>query len=426
MSLEICLNSISDECSMSMTKDLNINISIIKNRPKSFQPIQPKIMSVFDVDDTKAYIPFAYGIGKNLTPLSRDYKKINTPFVGKLRDEQKIVKTEAIELLNKHGSTIISCFPGFGKTMTAIYIASKIKYQTLIIINLLVLKDQWIESINKVCPSATVSFIQPSNKVNNFDSDFLIINAINIPKFGRKSFMSIGNVIVDEVHLIMSEVLSQGLFYVSPKYLLGLSATPYRQDGMDALLKLFFTEHRIIRKLYRQHYVYKIKTNFVPEVEYDRNGKTNWNSVINSVSNDVKRNDIIISIIKKFKDNNFLVLCKRTSQANYIYEKLIESGEHCGLYIETTESFDKSVRILIGTIKKVGVGFDFPKLDALLPAIDLESYFIQYLGRIFRTPDGITPIVFDFLDDNSILKRHYKTREKVYKESGGSITDYKI
>lgn len=426
MSLEIYLDSISDEHREMLTKELTLDVSIGKKQYKSFHPIQPKIISVFDVDKTNAYIPLAYGKSKQLEPIKRTYKKIEVPFVGSLRDEQKVVKAEAISLLNKHNATIISCYPGFGKTMTAIYIASKIKYQTLIIINLLVLKNQWIEAINKVCPTATVCFVQPSSKCNDLEADFLIINAINIPKFGREAFKEIGTVIVDEVHLIMSEVLSQSLFYVSPKYLIGLSATPYRQDGMDALLALFFTEHRIVRNMYRKHQVYKITTKIVPEVEYDRNGTVNWNSVINSVSNNVDRNNKIVDILCKFGDRNFLVLCKRTSQAKYIYEKLCSLGENCGLYIELSNSFDKSVRILIGTIKKVGVGFDFPKLDALLAATDLESYFIQYLGRIFRSPEGIDPIVFDFLDDNTILKKHYKTREKVYKETGGNIIEYKL
>jgi superfamily II DNA or RNA helicase len=193
---------------------------------------------------------------------------------------------------------------------------------------------------------------------------------------------------------------------------------------MDSLLNLFFSENRIVRKMYRKHLVHKITTNISPAVDYDKNGTVNWNSIIESISNNDSRNNMIVDIIKTFGDRNFLVLCKRTSQARYIHEKLLQEGELSTLYIESCKSFDKSARILVGTIKKLGVGFDFPKLDALIPAIDLESYFIQYLGRVFRSPEGVDPIVFDFLDVNPILKKHYKTREKVYKESGGEIRDF--
>jgi len=192
---------------------------------------------------------------------------------------------------------------------------------------------------------------------------------------------------------------------------------------MDILLTLFFTEHRIVRKMFRKHLVYRITTNIQPEVEYDRTGKVNWNSIIDSLSNNELRNNKIVDVIRKYKTRNFLVLCKRISQAKYIYEKLVEFEESVSLYVEKSTTFDKDARILVGTVKKLGVGFDHQKLDTLFAAVDLESYFIQYLGRIFRTPDGVEPIVFDMLDDNTILKRHCKTREKVYKETGGTIKE---
>lgn len=424
MALKVELSSLTEELATSMEKDLIIDV-LAKPQKKNFRggPQAQKFVEIFDRDETHAYIPFAYGKSKKLKGIKGVYKTIDVPFVGELREHQKEVKSEAISLLNTYGTTIISCYPGFGKTLSGIYLASKIKLQTLIVINLLVLKDQWIESIHKFCPTATVSFLDPS-KTPDFTADFLIVNAINVCKFGRENLSTVGMVIVDEVHLIMSEVLSQSLFYMCPRYLLGLSATPYRQDGMDILLTLFFTEHRIVRKMFRKHSVFRITSGITPEVEYDRNGKVNWNSIIDYLSNNVERNNKIVDVIRKNNTKNFLVLCKRVSQAKYIHDKLLEVGESVSLYVEKSTTFNKEARILVGTIKKLGVGFDHQKLDTLFAAVDLESYFIQYLGRIFRTPDGVEPVVFDILDDNSILKRHYKTREKVYKETGGTIKEY--
>ena len=51
---------------------------------------------------------------------------------------------------------------------------------------------------------------------------------------------------------------------------------------------------------------------------------------------------------------------------------------------------------------KTGTGFDHPKMDCLILASDLESYFVQILGRVLRRPD-IKPIVFDFVDDNPAI-----------------------
>jgi hypothetical protein len=60
-------------------------------------------------------------------------------------------------------------------------------------------------------------------------------------------------------------------------------------------------------------------------------------------------------------------------------------------------------------------------LDTLLLATDIEEYFIQYLGRVFRRKDA-NPMIFDLVDNNPILLRHFKTRQKIYQECGGTIT----
>ena len=48
---------------------------------------------------------------------------MNAVFTGTLRPEQKVVKEEAIEILNKTGSVIISAYTGFGKTLSSINLA---------------------------------------------------------------------------------------------------------------------------------------------------------------------------------------------------------------------------------------------------------------------------------------------------------------
>ena len=62
-------------------------------------------------------------------------------------------------------------------------------------------------------------------------------------------------------------------------------------------------------------------------------------------------------------------------------------------------------------------------MDTLILCSDVEQYFIQSLGRIFRKEES-SPIVFDLLDDNPILLKHFKTRKQVYKEIGGIVKDF--
>jgi superfamily II DNA or RNA helicase len=74
-------------------------------------------------------------------------------------------------------------------------------------------------------------------------------------------------------------------------------------------------------------------------------------------------------------------------------------------------------------IQKAGVGFDHKRLDSLILASDVEGYFIQYLGRCMRTEE-VEPVIFDIVDNQNTLRKHFSTRQKVYFEHGGEILKF--
>ena len=307
-------------------------------------------------------------------------------------------------------------------TAMSIYIASKISLKTLVLCNRVVLINQWKESISRFCPNSTVSVINPKSPLK--DTDFYIANAINIPKKSRDEYKDIGFLIVDEAHLIMAKKLSESMKLILPKYILGLSATPYRHDDLNVLMDFYFGSEKIQRKLYRQHTVYKVNTLIKPETKLNQCGKVDWNHIIDFISNHESRNEMIIKIVKHFTTKTFLILCKRVSQAEYLISRFKEMGESVTSLIRSQQSYEKDSRILIGTAQKVGTGFDHPKLDSLILACDVEQYFIQYLGRVFRVKDSV-PTIFDLVDNHGILIKHYKTRQSIYLEHGGSIKDFR-
>lgn len=306
-------------------------------------------------------------------------------------------------------------------TCMAIYIAHKLKLKTLILVHRIVLVKQWKDSISRFCPEATFQYI--TTKTKKKECDFYIMNAENVGKRGREFYEEIGFVCVDELHLIMAVCLSQSLQFLVPRYILGLSATPYRMDGLDPLINLYFGKKRIHRKLYRKHTVYQVNTNFTPEMEMATNGRVNWSSVIDSQATSVIRNEMIIRIVKHFKDRVFLILVKRIEQGEYLVNRLLEEKEDVTSLIGKQQEFDQSSRILVGTCGKCSVGFDHPRLDSMIMAADILQYFIQVLGRVMRRED-VEPIIFDLVDNNGILLKHYKERRAVYLEHGGTITNF--
>ena len=369
-------------------------------------------------------------LGFNITkiPVLSEHFKITTDYY---QEHVYSFRVEPIYYMSRYyGFTIdgnrrfvLGDFTVTHNTITSINLASQIKLKTLIIVNKIVLMQQWKDSILSVCPKANVEKITTKSTLNE-DIDFLIINAINVPKMGAKFFKHIGLVIVDELHLIMAEGLSKSLQIVSPRYLIGLSATPYREDGLDNLIELFFGRNKIIREMCREHIVYKVDTGIPIENEISEStGKVNWGAVLKQQCLNTERNDLIVKIIRFFKDRTFIVLCKRVEQAKYIYQELKDKDEYVDNLIGSKQEFDRNCRCLVSIQTKTGTGFDWPKVNTLLLATDTASYFIQSLGRIFREKDTI-PIVFDIVDNNFILLKHYKERKQVYDKVGGKIVSF--
>lgn len=304
-------------------------------------------------------------------------------------------------------------------TATAINISARIGMKTLVLTHRIVLIKQWKDSLKKFCPESKVQVLTTKSKMKE-GCDFYIMNPTNVPKKSREFYKDIGTVIVDECHLIMSEVMSKSLTMLVPRYLIGLSATPYREDGLNVLLDLYFGKRKIVRELHREHHVYKLNTGFTPDVELAKNGRVNWGSILDSQANDVHRNKMIVRLVKYFPDRVFLILCKRVAQGHYIVDTLKKEGVDVTSLIGKQQEYEQKSRVLVGTTGKCSTGFDHPRLNTLILASDIQAYFIQVLGRIFRTEDGI-PMVFDLVDKNPILERHYKVRQAVYLKHGGKV-----
>lgn len=426
MSRVINLEPLTDKEIKKIEKDLRLEIPPSRHAPRS---MKSKFLTLFEQDATNSnivYIPFAYQISIP-RPERGVFSSHKYDFVLPLREEQKEVQTEAIDIMNKNGSVIIAAACGFGKTATAINLASRIRMKTAIICNRIQLIKQWVFSIRKFCPQATYEVIEAKSELfpgsASDSADFWIINAINVGKHSRDFYKDVGFVIVDEVHQILAERISICMRYFCPRYLLGLSATPYRKDGLHPLFDLYFGKNKIYRKLYREHIVYKVNTEFIPEEKQNAMGKLDWGTIIDSLSKNQERNEMIIRLLKKFCDRTFLVLCKRVEQAKYLVKRLQEEKEDVTSLFGTKHTYEQNSRILVGTTGKCSTGFDHPRLDALLLACDVEQYYEQVLGRVFRRKD-VVPIIIDIIDKHGVLEKHFRTRKREYIEKGGKIIEY--
>lgn len=428
MSLCVPLTEIDSHTRRDIYRKLKVKEKV-EMRSKSSMFRQLKEIAPYRIEEEHQliYLPFQWSFRqaffKSYRKVRSHYDVIHTRFIGQLREEQKVIQTEALQHLNQQGSILIACYPGFGKTITTLSLSSKIGLKTLILVNRVILIDQWVASIRNFFDEHVKIQVLSATSIMETDADFYIMNAINTEKRSVLDFQKVGLLIVDECHLMITSVFVRALGYICPRYLIGLSATPFRPDGLDILLDIYFGEERIVRELFRRHIVYKVNTNIVIEGEQDEKGMLIWNSVLQKQMTHTARNQFICDVCLFFETRNVLILCKRIQQVQDLYTLLSINTPTATLKGNENE-FNTDCRVLIATVSKVGVGFSFDKLDMLVLACDLKEYYLQFVGRVFRKPD-VVPVIIDIVDKNPVLFRHFKYRLKVYQDCGGSIYDFR-
>lgn len=421
MSAIVNIDSIPLEKRKKMITDLSVKSIPKKEKAKYAKQATFNVYEI--IDENFVTVPFSYYyhfIG-GFPNANIKFESLTAKFNMKLFDRQINIREEALSMLNNERCIILSLATGFGKSYFALYLACKIGLKTIIFSHRTVIMDQWIKSIKNACGADTiVQTITAKNKIN-YDAQFYVINVTTVPKRDRLDYEHIGNIIIDEAHTICTEKFSKSLTYITPKYLIGCTATPVRNDGQDRVIELFAGVNVIYRPLNALFNVYTYNTNFKPTIKKTDEGTMIWGSVIESQAEDVNRNILIIDIIRYFSTRNIIVLCKLKKHATLLAEALQQYNIDADTYMGSQKVLNFDCRVLVATYSKSGVGMDHPKLDMLLLAGDCEDNWVQYLGRVFRREHHI-PIIVDLIDSKfRPLKNHSDTRINICRESGGEI-----
>lgn len=414
----------------------------VKNELKSTLTTKP-LQSQYDPDPYKRecyrvdkegdlmYIPLSQW--KTLWdefPATRDeYPKTKVKFKGTLYTketdprgrgrDQDVVFKEAVAKLKENHSCFIAAFTGFGKSASGIALAAYFKLKTAIICHSNIIKEQWKEEFERFT-NAKVQIVKGKKPLDP-KADIYIMGIQKSSTIPIEWLEVIGLVIVDEAHICTEKAFTNSLLRFQPLYTVGFSATPDRNDGLHKLLYMYFgpVNDFICRSEVKNFTVIKYKTRYRPELNYRvAMGKMtlDWNKVMSSLAENEDRQREIVKIAIKHPKEKIIILSSLTVQSRGIYDKLIDAGESAELLIGTKKKWDKTKRILVAGTKKGGVGLNDPSLTMLVVASSTKDVR-QFEGRI-RTTDNL---IYDIVDDNRTLEKHYELREDWYVERGATI-----
>lgn len=428
-------------------KDLTVKPKVCQNYGADAATIEPIILYLENED--KIYVPRYYGVGKFNQPSRiklQEPQPANLNFPLSLRKQQEGIVDcyfKNIDLSNDRGGGGVICAGcGVGKTVISLYVASKIKLKTIVIVHKEFLMNQWVERIEQFLPGAKIGRIQ-GEKIDIEDKDIVIgmLQSVSMHQYPAYVFKGFGLAIYDECHHLGARVFSKALRKTAFKYTLGLSATPSRKDGLTRVFLWYLGD-----------IVYKQGKNTDSDVDvkvyYYHNDDPTYNKevrnfkkqimnpiIINNIAQCEKRNNFILSLLPKLLDEGrtILILTERISQVTYIHD-IIEEQEltTIGKYIGRLkqEVLDESLkcRIIIGTYNMIEEGFDCKSLDTLImatPKVDIE----QSVGRILRKQKEertIKPLVIDVYDQFANCVNKGKKRLTFYKKQKYNVTKFMI
>ncbi|MGB4091928.1 MAG: DEAD/DEAH box helicase family protein [Ruminococcus flavefaciens] len=382
-------------------------------------------------------------------------KTLNVEFNGELRDNQK----DAITALMKYDNGIISAATAFGKTVTCSGIISKIKTSTLILLESSALVEQWEKALNTFLTinEELPEYQTKTGRVKKRKSVIGIIHGakdtstgiIDIAMAGslckkgeyHQRLKEYGLVIVDECHHSASSTISAVLREVNAKYIYGVTATPFRGDGLEKIIFMLLGDIRYKYtakdKAEEQGISHYVVPRFTRAVSPHGRDRLHVNDAYEIIRNNEIRDDQIITDIKSCIETGRtpVILTKYTDHAAQLYEKVKLYADNVFLLTGTkSKKEQKAVRsamervpanesmILIATGQLIGEGFDYPRLDTLFLATPVawKGIVEQYAGRLNRDYNGKDNVmIYDYVDIHiPVFDKMYAKRLKAYKRIG--------
>ena len=415
-------------------KDLTISPFVIGDYGESEEPFP-----IFLENDKKLYVPKYYGIEKFGIPTKNEVptgEDIDLKFNGTLRPHQLDPIDACVQAFSKTGGGILSLPCGEGKTACACYLISHMKKKTFVIVHKEFLMNQWIERIlgspdsPAFLPNARIGRIQGKIiDIENKDIVIGMIQSISMKDYPLNTFDSFGMVILDESHRCPSREFSKALQKINCNYMLGLSATPERKDGLTKVLKWYIGDIVFMRKgksalnSVVERYIYECDDKAYCEELKGYYGNINSAAMINNVALYMPRTMFIVQkTIDCLKDGRqILILSDRREMLKDIEVKMGERGIECGYYIGGMKQLklDESVKkpVILATFQMAAEGLDIKTIDTIIlgtPKTDIE----QAVGRI-RPKVGETknvPLVIDIIDNFSQFKNQAFARNNFYKK----------
>jgi superfamily II DNA or RNA helicase len=365
-------------------------------------------------------------------------------FSGNLYEEQQV----AVHAMLSHDHGVLQAPPGAGKTVMACALIAARKSRTLILVHRKPLMEQWLARVSEFLGLDKKQIGLWGGKKCNGEQPVVIAMIQGLMKSSSASgiFDEFGHVIIDECHHVPATSFEALMKECSSRYILGLTATPQRKDGLQ---KILFLQCGPIRHELEQH-----AEDHIPRYMHVRHLKMNWHDDVpvalheiwDRLIHDENRNQLIVhdAVNRLEERRSCALLSDRKEHLEILSEMLRQNLVNPKKIFHLTGSLSAKSRhlvmneiqaaieekngfLLLATSSLIGEGFDIPALDTLILAmpISFRGRLTQYAGRIQRRLDGKSDSrIFDYTEDDvPVSISMFRKRLQAYRAMGYQLVD---
>jgi len=326
-------------------------------------------------------------------------------------------------------------------------IIAKRKAPTLILVHRQPLLEQWKEQLSRFLgiPIKEIGVFSGTKKKPTRKIDIATILSLKGIEDLEDFFSSYGQIIIDECHHIPAITFEAILKRSAARFVLGLTATPYRKDGHQKILFMQCGPVRHEIKLPSDHLIAKKvivrETNLT--IPQRLGHRPAIHLIWDELTGNVGRLELIAKdVVEAIGESRFpLVISDRKEHLESLEKKISSLSNSIKVFRlegtmgkksrrEVMEEMKKAAEenrraCLLATASLIGEGVDIPRLDTLVLAmpISFKGRIVQYAGRLHRQYPGKKDVViYDYLDTCSGLTvSMYRKRVQAYRSMGYQI-----